>query len=338
MKMQLRAERKRQGQNILSKISFNRLHLLQVIEFMKDNALTLFFVLLLCLLPWWSNIVRLVLFVIYLAGIYFYPLLTNKERFYWDATLENWLNDQNNMVILKAKAQSFAKHTKAGMKQVHQHLNDQVQEAKTKYKEKQETTVVAQPIEEQSADQFKVQEQPKAEQQVQPVVQKSSFAMNTEIIVGIIATIIGGTLVFIFKDSVYSMGLQLTSIISNGELSSDGLYYILGYGVLAMGIMMTVGGLVKAFSRTHSGGGIWKSISLICLAIICVIVVYFYMNPAEVIGMTMQGVASSEMSLSEAYDVATTLPKIIDIIPWVIILLYIIGIIVNVTKKQKQTA
>lgn len=334
IRYQLREERKRQGKHLLSQISFNHEHILQVIEFMKNNAWTLFFMLVLFLIPWGTNYVRLGFFAIYLLIIYFYPLITGKMRFQWDESLDQWLSNQNNIVFLKEKAKMIVSQTKEGVKQVKKQMDDSKEKKLQKVEQSVEVTAMNSNANTQESS---IEKEACRVENVSASEIKSQhrFKFNFEAGLGIVFLILGLMLVFICSESTYSMTNQLSSILSNGELSSEGMFYICGFALSFAGILMSIGGLIKAFSITHAGGGVLKGISLVLLATVTGIAIYLYCNPLETAALVAETAMNSNISLSDSYEIISNFPMALQSVPWVIGLLYVIGIIFNLVKKKK---
>ena len=112
LQTQLKRQKQNNSVNVFARLAFTRSHMMQVLNFMKDNALTLFIIAVLMIIPWPTNFVRIMIFLIYLVGIYIYPLLSNQKRFMWNEALENWLHDKDNLKRLKSNTQNAMAHVK----------------------------------------------------------------------------------------------------------------------------------------------------------------------------------------------------------------------------------
>ena len=64
-KRKQRIESQDESINVFYRLAFTRKHMLQVLNFMEDNALTLLIMAILMIIPWWTNWVRVILFVVY---------------------------------------------------------------------------------------------------------------------------------------------------------------------------------------------------------------------------------------------------------------------------------
>lgn len=345
MKQELRMERQRQGRNIISKISYNRKHFLTVLSFMKNNSLTLFFVLVFMLIPWKNNYLRVIIFSIYLLSIYFYPLITGKKRFKWDEFLENWINDQNNITNLKNTAKIVANQTKESIKKAKQQIDDQrakkIEEQANKKKcinaqnnhntQSEDTQQHHPPLESKEQLNQKVEKQSIMESTKFPI-----FSFNKELVFGIIAMIIGWIARLCSSSSSFSIQEQLTSVMTNGELSGMGMVYLIGNATIFLAILLMIGGLIKGFSRSHKGGGVLKIISILILIIATGVVIYIYSNPMESLGIAIQGTLESRMSFSEGYETFEIIFSILSMLPWFIGGMYVIGILCNLAHSDNK--
>lgn len=310
--------------NVFYRLAFTRKHMLQVLNFMEDNALTLLIMSILMIIPWWTNWVRVILFVVYALMIYTYPLLSNKKRFVWDESLENWLNDENNISNLKSSAKQVVDH-------VQSEINTKVQESKEKREELREKqqkenlqTVIFVPD---HGPKPEIQQLRSSQNQKDtPRKNSSGFMLNYELIVGIILAVIGGFMYFNEKSQMTSVSGQLLSVIKNGGLNDAGYAVIWGAIGLGIGVFATIGGLLKAMMRKPHGGGVMKALGVVIVFVAGCLASYAYSNPIS----TAENAISSGVNLSNIQ----TIIQIVKFIPWAAGLSYVIGILLNIGSRD----
>ena len=306
LQQQLRRQKQNNSVNVFARLAFTRKHLLQVLTFMENNALTLFIGFILMVIPWPSNVFRVIIFLAYLIAIYFYPLLSNQERFKWDRMLEKWLNDENNIKNIKSSARNVVEHVKSDMDK----MRDEREQKK-------------QMIEEKNANERPQVSRKNDEKEVDSTTKSVPVG---ELICGVLLAFVGGYMYNVGKSNITSLTSQLTSVIQNGELDSSGYMYIWGAVMLGIGILAVIGGLLKAVLKKHNGGNVMKALAVIIAVIAGGIATYVYSNPVT----SAVGVAESGFTLS---DIGAIL-NIIKMIPWVVGLFYVIGIIINMSSRD----
>lgn len=322
-----RIESQDESINVFYRLAFTRKHMLQILGFMEDNALTLLIMATLMIIPWWTNWVRVILFIVYVLMIYTYPLLSNKKRFVWDESLENWLNDDNNISNLKSSAKQVVDH-------VQSEISTKVQESKEKHEELREK----QPKENLQTVIFVPDHEPKPETQqlrngqnqkeVPSTSRKNSsgFMLNYELIVGIILAVIGGFMYFNEKSQMTSVSGQLLSVIKNGGLNDAGYAVIWGAVGLGIGIFATIGGLLKAIMRKPHGGGAMKALGVVIVFVAGCLASYAYSNPIS----AAENAISSGVNLSNIQ----TIIQVVKFIPWAAGLSYVVGILLNMGSRD----
>lgn len=313
LQQQLRRQKQNNSVNVFSRLAFTRKHLLQVLTFMENNALTLFIGFLLMVFPWPSNIFRLIIFLVYLIAIYFYPLLSNQERFEWDRMLEEWLNDENNIKNIKSSAQNVVNHVKADMDK----MKDERERKKREMERNDELQQKQEPI-------AKVNSQ--AKQESEALTNNNKPTSVGELICGVLLSFIGGFMYFTGKENVTSLMSQLSSVVHNGQLDGSGYMYIWGAVMFGIGLLALVGGLLKVLMKKHTGGTLMKAIAVIIAILAGGIATYVYSNPVT----SVVGVAESGVSLNDIGNIL----NLIKMVPWIVGLFYIIGIVLNMSSKD----
>lgn len=311
LQQQLRRQKQNNSVNVFARLAFTRKHLLQVLTFMENNALTLFIGFILMVVPWSNNLFRVIIFLVYLIAIYFYPLLSNQERFKWDQMLEEWLNDENNIKNIKSSARNVVEHVKSDM--------DKMRDEREQKKKESETLARTQVtnVQRSFSNHESNPDTLSAAKESTPV---------GELICGVLLAFIGGYMYSIGKNSITSLTSQLTSVIRNGELDSSGYMYIWGAVMLGIGILAAIGGLLKVALKKHNGGTLMKVLAVILAVIAGGIASYIYSNPVT----SAVGAVESGVSLS---DIGAIL-NIIKMVPWAVGLFYIIGIILNISSRD----
>lgn len=312
LKQQMREQQRNNSVNVLARLAVTRPHMMQVLRFMEDNALTLFICCLIMLLPWGSNIVRVILFLIYLIAIYCYPLLSTKERFAWDEALETWLNDKDNLKRIRVSAQQAATRVKNEVSQ-----QQQVFAARQKQRQAVQAAQTAQQAQATATA---------AQSQAQPSVAPSRMVINAELIIGVLATVIGGFLYVNGKSEATNLASQFFSVVKNAGLNGGGYMYIWGAVVGGCGILAVIGGLLRMLLRRGDAGDALKIIAVLLAVVVGALMTYVYMHPIDAAMQAYQsGVSFSDIK---------TLVNIAKFIPWGVIGLYAIGILINIGSNE----
>jgi hypothetical protein len=306
--------------NIFERIVPNRAHFIQVLEFMKDNAISMFIILVLAvLLPsmrWW-------LMLLYLVFVYFYPLLSTNKRFWWDKRLDEWFHDKNNL-------NNIYKNTVDSLNSINQTIRtNRANKGQTNEDNAQLQQELMQKMQEAQATGTPQNQQPDLSAFSQPV--HHGFKATGELIVGIIALICGTPMFFIARESVSDAGNQLSSIFSNGSLDSSDYLYIIGLFLMAAGALALIGGIVKG-ATGHNGGGLAKAIGLILGLIVVGVACYIYANPVD----SALSAARAAYDSGASVDDMSTAYKAIKIVPWIAAGLYGLGILLNGLHTKRR--
>ncbi|MDV7720049.1 zinc-ribbon domain-containing protein [Pediococcus ethanolidurans] len=262
--------------NVFKLLAFTRKHFVQVVTFLKDNALSLFvfYIVSLVFVPY-----RWIIFLFYLIFIYSYPLLSGNKRISWDKQLDNWLHDKNNI------------------KNIGKFANEKFANISSKVTSVKENTEINRNVKSKIAT------------DTTDDVRENIFMMNAELFMGAAFLIIGAGSYFIGKDSVSDMSSQAMSILQAGELNSGGYIYIGGIFLLGIGAAATLGGLVKGLTQHPNGGGILKTIAIVLCIISTGAILYIYANPA-MSAMDAYKSGISFDSLDNIYRMAKMIPWI----------------------------
>ena len=308
LQMKLKDQKQNNSINILSRLAFTRKHMIQVFNFMKDNALTLFFITILMIFPWNNHLFRVFIFFIYLIVIYTYPLLTNQKRFTWDRKLEIWINDKNNIKQLRENTQDILKEAKNEIKK------------RTTNAEQKSVLNEEKPSE---INNDKSNMSPKTQ-----VIKNDQSILNAEFMLGVLMDICGSFMYFSGKIPIGSLTQQLTSIIRTGTLDSSGYLYIWGIVVLGIGILATIGGLTKMLIHNVQGGNLAKWFAIIIAIITGFVATVIYSDPMSIISETIQG--------GFDFENIKIFLNVMKCIPWIVTLIYVIGIFFNIGNTNRN--
>lgn len=310
LQSRLKDERRNSKVNVFARLAFTRAHFNQVLQFVKDNALTMFlFYLLAVLLP----ALRWYLLIIFVLMVYLFPLLSNEQRFKWDEAVDNYLRDEEQLSKIRNSA--------AGM-----------------YRSLSNGQPAQEPAEEEALAQPQGTPDP-APQKASATAQAANaalspaagFSWNGEAIFGIIATVLGAIMYFMTKDETGSLLSQGLSVLQSGGLNGASYLNLWGFVMLLIGVPAVIGGIIKGATH-HLGGGVLKTLGVLLAGGYGLAYSYVFANAAEVAGRTAVATLSGDTSLSDLENLA----HLVQIIPWLVIGLYVIGILVNaVSSRQK---
>ena len=310
LQSRLKDERRNSKVNVFARLAFTRAHFNQVLQFVKDNALTMFlFYLLAVLLP----ALRWYLLIIFILMVYLFPLLSNEQRFKWDEAVDNYLRDEEQLNKIRNSA--------AGM-----------------YRSLSNGQPAQEPAEEEAPAQPQGTPDP-APQKASVTAQAANaalspaagFSWNGEAIFGIIATVLGAIMYFMTRDEAGSFLNQGLSVLQSGGLNSAAYLNLWGFVMLLVGVPAIIGGIIKGATH-HLGGGVLKTLGVLLAGGYGLAYSYVFANAAEVAGRTAVATLSGDTSLSDLENLA----HLVQIIPWLVIGLYVIGILVNaVSSRQK---
>ena len=279
---------KAKAQSIGKELIPNRQNLLKVARSVKQHMITLLLVILLLLMPWEYNSVRVTIFFIYLLLLYFVTLLNKEKIFHYEKMIESLLKGKERPKPVKIKA---VKERKTRVEKVHTQNN--------------------------------------------PSLAKQRFKLTKECLAGVVL-FVGGFLSYRMNIGSMSSGAeQFTSMITEQSLSSAGYFVIIGIGAMFLGILAFIGGGIKGFAREKQGGEVFKWIATALVAICCGIAMYIYAHPVETAIQGASSLIDSAMSDPSGLESnVNSLTTMITISPYVIAIVYIIGIIQNLMKKK----
>ena len=101
--------------------------------------------------------------------------------------------------------------------------------------------------------------------------------------------------------------------------------------MLLIGVPAVIGGIIKGATH-HVGCGVLKTLGVLLAAVYGLAYSYVFANAAEVVGRTAVAALSGDTSLNDLENLA----HMVQIIPWLVVGLYVIGILVNaVSNRQK---
>lgn len=177
----------------------------------------------------------------------------------------------------------------------------------------------------------------KASAQMKPNLQMTSgktshFHFNKEFWLGLIAGIGGFWLYKTGENEAGDVLSQIGSVAQNGELNDGGYLYIIGALLAGVGVLATIGGLLKALVHHPHGGGGLKVFSVLIALIAAVIAISVYANPVD---SGMQAVNAAYQS-GMSFDDISNIYQLIKFIPYGVAILYIAGILVNLTRQQQE--
>lgn len=277
---------------------------------MKDNALTMFFFYFLAVV---FPALRWYLLIIFLVMVYLFPLLSNEKRFKWDEAVDNYLQNKEHTKEFRDSAVEMYQSLRSG-----QHSQSQTEgKVPTQPQEKadskaQKTAATAQPT-------------------AATVSQSTGFSWNGETILGIVGTLLGAIMYFMTKDETGSLLSQGLSVLQSGGLNGASYLNLWGFVMLLIGVPAVIGGIIKGATH-HVGGGVLKTLGVLLAAVYGLAYSYVFANAAEVVGRTAVAALSGDTSLNDLENLA----HMVQIIPWLVVGLYVIGILVNaVSNRQK---
>lgn len=310
LESRLKAERQNNKVNVFARLAFTRAHFNQVLQFVKDNALTMFFFYFLAVV---FPALRWYLLIIFLVMVYLFPLLSNEKRFKWDEAVDNYLQNKEHTKEFRDSAVEMYQSLRSG-----QHSQSQTEgKVPTQPQEKadskaQKTAATAQPT-------------------AATVSQSTGFSWNGETILGIVGTLLGAIMYFMTKDETGSLLSQGLSVLQSGGLNGASYLNLWGFVMLLIGVPAVIGGIIKGATH-HVGGGVLKTLGVLLAAVYGLAYSYVFANAAEVVGRTAVAALSGDTSLNDLENLA----HMVQIIPWLVVGLYVIGILVNaVSNRQK---
>lgn len=310
LESRLKAERQNNKVNVFARLAFTRVHFNQVLQFVKDNALTMFFFYFLAVV---FPALRWYLLIIFLVMVYLFPLLSNEKRFKWDEAVDNYLQNKEHTKEFRNSAVEMYQSLRSG-----QHSQSQTEgKVPTQPQEKadskaQKTATTAQPT-------------------AATVSQSTGFSWNGETILGIVGTLLGAIMYFMTKDETGSLLSQGLSVLQSGGLNGASYLNLWGFVMLLIGVPAVIGGIIKGATH-HVGGGVLKTLGVLLAAVYGLAYSYVFANAAEVVGRTAVAALSGDTSLNDLENLA----HMVQIIPWLVVGLYVIGILVNaVSNRQK---
>lgn len=310
LESRLKAERQNNKVNVFARLAFTRVHFNQVLQFVKDNALTMFFFYFLAVV---FPALRWYLLIIFLVMVYLFPLLSNEKRFKWDEAVDNYLQNKEHTKEFRNSAVEMYQSLRSG-----QHSQSQAEgKVPTQPQEKadskaQKTATTAQPT-------------------AATVSQSVGFSWNGEAILGIVGTLLGAIMYFMTKDETGSLLSQGLSVLQSGGLNGASYLNLWGFVMLLIGVPAVIGGIIKGATH-HVGGGVLKTLGVLLAAVYGLAYSYVFANAAEVVGRTAVAALSGDTSLNDLENLA----HMVQIIPWLVVGLYVIGILVNaVSNRQK---
>lgn len=295
----LKYERQNNKVNVFARLAFTREHFKQVFQFMKDNALTLlifYFVSVLFVGARW-------LFLgIYLLMIYIYPLLSNEKRFKWDNYLEEFFQDKENLEKLRKNTTNIINKNLDTVKQVKQESIEEIQKAQGHKEEKTTREAVKAP--------------------------RKKVYFSLELLNGVVLAVLGTLLYFPMKAETESLTNQVSSVVTNGELDSSNYLLFWAQGAMIIGILAVIGGVFRLATRNDSGM-LAKFISTLVMAGYAGTYTYVYLNPGTTAMTVAKSVISGDSSLSDWQ----TMLDVVQILPWVAVAIYILGIVINAMHR-----
>ena len=317
LEAQLAQQKGQQQQiNVIERIVPNRNHFIQVLEFMKDNAISLFIVFMIAIIApairWW-------LLLIYLVFVYFYPLLSTNKRFWWDKKLDDWFHDKDNL-------KNIYKSTSNSLNSINQTIHSNHKDVEQNNAHQQELIKKMQAARSDSATPDKPTSDATTVQAMH-----TGFRTSGELILGIVALVCGTPMFFIGRNSVSDAGTQISSVLNNGSLDSSGYLYIIGMFLMATGVLALIGGIVKG-ATGHTGGGVAKAMGLIIGLIIAGVACYVYANPVDSAVSAAQAAYNSGASMDDISGAY----KAVKIIPWIAAGLYGLGILLNAMHARQR--
>lgn len=317
LEAQLAQQKGQQQQiNVIERVVPNREHFIQVLEFMKDNAISLFIVFIIAIIApairWW-------LLLIYLVFVYFYPLLSTNKRFWWDKKLDDWFHDKDNL-------KNIYKSTSNSLSSINQTIHSNHKDDEQADAHQQELIKEMQAARSDSVTpNDPINDAPTAQ------IIHQGFRTSGELILGIVALICGTPMFFIGRNSVSDAGTQISSVLSNGSLDSSGYLYIIGMFLMGIGVLALIGGIVKG-ATGHTGGGLAKVLGFVLGVIIAGVACYVYANPVDSAVSAAQAAYNSGASM----DDISTAYKAVKIVPWIAAGLYGLGILLNAMHAKQR--
>ncbi|WP_326516349.1 zinc ribbon domain-containing protein [Ligilactobacillus murinus] len=294
---ELKYERQNNKVNVFSRLAFTREHFKQVFQFMKDNALTLlifYFVSILLVETRWLFLGA------YLLMIYIYPLLSNEKRFKWDSYLEEFFQDKENLERLRNNIINKNLDT---VKQVKQESVEKIQKVQGPQEEKTAREAVKAP--------------------------RKKVYFSLELLNGIVLAVLGTLLYFPMKAETENLTNQVSSFVTNGELDSSNYLLFWAQGAMIIGILAVIGGVFRLATRNNSGL-LAKFISTLVMVGYAGTYTYVYLNPGTTAMTVAKSVISGDSSLSDWQ----TMLDVVQILPWVAVAIYILGIVINAMHRR----
>ncbi|WP_429971770.1 zinc-ribbon domain-containing protein [Fructilactobacillus sp. Tb1] len=158
-------------------------------------------------------------------------------------------------------------------------------------------------------------------------IKKTGFSFNTELWLGLISLVIGLVLYTMGQSQTQDVSSQVLSVFQNGSLNNGGYLYVIGAALTEFGLLATVGGLVKGFTHNFSGGLGLKVVGVLVLICSAGMAMYVYANPvSSAISAYQSGASIGDMQ---------NLVQVAKLIPWIAGIIYAIGIVLNLVKKDK---
>lgn len=282
------------------KLTPSRHHLGLVIRFMLSNSLTLLLIFVLAIsLPEF----RWLIFALWVICSYLYPLLLSKGSWPWEHRLSHWVHQDVRF-------------------QAEEPIGDTVSARQPQ----QASSQVGYEEPAQTDDQSASANQSKVRQGIRHLM---SRVLNSELKRGIIFLVIGELLKwFGAGSSNESLSAQITALIDSSTTNFKGYCVILSYLLIGWGVFAIGGGLVKLIFHHQHGGRLYKLAAVVIGILTTIIVFYLYGHPVSGGYQLTTSLIGSNMTTSG-------LLNLINWIPWVFAVLYLLGILKNALRRNR---
>lgn len=278
----------------------SRTHLGSVIRFLLANSLTLGVIFLLTIIfsqyRWWF-------FAIWLVASYLYSLLLNKTNWPWERRLFGWLHQSSDPEPEPVYGEPVsARQPQSAAPQVERQF--------------QQAGESDEPV-------------TGAKQPRKGVRQVLTRLGNPELKRGIIFLVVGEVLKWVGGSiASESLSTQITSMINSSTVSFKGYCLIVSYLLIGWGVFAIGGGIVKLLFHHQHGGRLYKLAAVVIGILTTIIVCYLYGHPVDGGYQLTTALIGSNMTTS-------SLLNIINWVPWVFAILYLLGILKNALRRNR---
>ncbi|MGL0747223.1 hypothetical protein ABPD29_01220 [Secundilactobacillus paracollinoides] len=280
----------------------SRAHLGTVIRFLLANSLTLGLIFLLAIIfsqyRWWF-------FAVWIIASYLYPLLLNKSTWPWERRLFGWLHQSS-----EPRSEPEPVYGEPASARQPQSAAPQVAPQFQQTAESEPPAATAN----------------NRRQGFRQVLQRLG---NPELKRGIIFLLVGEVLKWVGGSiASESLSTQITSMINSSTVSFKGYCLIVSYLLIGWGVFAIGGGIVKLLFHHQHGGRLYKLAAVVIGILTTVIVGYLYGHPVDGGYQLTTALIGSNMTTS-------SLLNIINWVPWVFAILYLLGILKNALRRNR---